>query len=369
VSENQALIFIPDISGFTRFVNNTEIQHSQHIIEELIEVILQSNDLDMKVSEIEGDAILFYRLGDAPTPDEIGRQTKKMFFSFHNFLQIIERDTLCQCGACRTASNLTLKFILHYGEIGISKIRKHTKLMGKNVILVHRLMKNDLKSDEYLLMTHDYISHHSNEKMDKHFSWSEVCDGMMNYEHIGDVEFKYVDLSPLRSQLKSAALPEPGRFPDPIDVTIYIDTPIKQVYNTIVDLSLRSSWTVGIKELRYDPDEILRVGSKHVCELAVGLIELETVQNKLSDGKIEYAEKAVSGRILPQATSFYLLKKEGQGTKCNVQFHYKKRFLIGWLINLILRGKLKKDFQKSMENLKALCESESVPIQAEMTQV
>ncbi len=55
------LLFIPDISGFTQFVNETEIQDSQHIIEELLEAIIDANEIGLEISEIEGDAILFYR--------------------------------------------------------------------------------------------------------------------------------------------------------------------------------------------------------------------------------------------------------------------------------------------------------------------
>ena len=49
--ENQTLIFIPDISGFTEFVNNTAIEHSQHIISELMEIIIDSNKLNFSISE------------------------------------------------------------------------------------------------------------------------------------------------------------------------------------------------------------------------------------------------------------------------------------------------------------------------------
>jgi len=52
-----ALFFIPDISGYTKFINETEINHSTHIITELLEIIISSNILDLKVSEIEGDAV------------------------------------------------------------------------------------------------------------------------------------------------------------------------------------------------------------------------------------------------------------------------------------------------------------------------
>ena len=34
--ENSAFIFIPDISGFTKFITQTEIKHSNHIISELV---------------------------------------------------------------------------------------------------------------------------------------------------------------------------------------------------------------------------------------------------------------------------------------------------------------------------------------------
>ena len=61
-----ALLFMPDISGFTQFVSETEISHSQHIVQELLEIIIDSNHLNLQISEIEGDAIFFYKPGDKP---------------------------------------------------------------------------------------------------------------------------------------------------------------------------------------------------------------------------------------------------------------------------------------------------------------
>ncbi|MDX1410162.1 MAG: DUF2652 domain-containing protein, partial [Saprospiraceae bacterium] len=55
------LLFIPDISGFSKFVKHNEIRHSQHIVEELLEAIIDANEIGLEISEIEGDAILFYR--------------------------------------------------------------------------------------------------------------------------------------------------------------------------------------------------------------------------------------------------------------------------------------------------------------------
>jgi len=59
----QAIILIPDISGFTDFTGATEIDHAAHIITELLELIVASNETDFTLAEIEGDAVLFYRKG------------------------------------------------------------------------------------------------------------------------------------------------------------------------------------------------------------------------------------------------------------------------------------------------------------------
>ncbi|MEO6132014.1 MAG: DUF2652 domain-containing protein, partial [Saprospiraceae bacterium] len=79
----KALIFIPDISGFTQFVTDTEINHSRHIIEELLDILIEANQIGLEISEIEGDAILFYRFGDAPDAEALLKQVRQMFNDFH----------------------------------------------------------------------------------------------------------------------------------------------------------------------------------------------------------------------------------------------------------------------------------------------
>jgi Protein of unknown function (DUF2652) len=96
--ENQALIFIPDISGFTKFVTKCEINHTNHIISNLINIILDSNRLELKVAEIEGDAVLFYSKSKPPKKERIIQQSKRMFIDFHTNLKDMERNFFCKCG-------------------------------------------------------------------------------------------------------------------------------------------------------------------------------------------------------------------------------------------------------------------------------
>src|SRR3954447_23079476 len=107
--ENKGLLFIPDISGFTRFVNETEIEHSRLIIQELLEILVNANDIGLEVSEIEGDAILFYRYGDPPDLMQLYKQVEKMFCEFHQSIIAYDQRRFCQCKACGSAVGLTLK--------------------------------------------------------------------------------------------------------------------------------------------------------------------------------------------------------------------------------------------------------------------
>src|SRR5688572_11767911 len=98
--QNRGLIFIPDISGFSRFVAETEIEHSRQIIQELLETLINANDSGLEISEVEGDAILFYRFGDPPDLREVSRQVERMFRAFHSNLIAYDLCKYCQCHAC-----------------------------------------------------------------------------------------------------------------------------------------------------------------------------------------------------------------------------------------------------------------------------
>src|SRR6476620_8514449 len=112
-----ALLFMPDISGFTQFVNETEIIHSQHIIKELLEILIESNQIDLQVGEIEGDAIFFYKLCEKPGVKILLEQVEGMFTRFHQHLKLYDHRRICPCGASKTAVDLTLKVVAHFGEV------------------------------------------------------------------------------------------------------------------------------------------------------------------------------------------------------------------------------------------------------------
>ena len=144
--DNNVLFCIPDISGFTKFVAQTEIGHSQHIVRELLEGLIDSNNTGLQVSEIEGDAVLFYRLGAPPSLPELVEQARRMFIAFHTLLKRNELYRICQCGACAGANGLTLKIVAHYGAAvqarfaapGHADLAPHRRADARRVSDAHR---------------------------------------------------------------------------------------------------------------------------------------------------------------------------------------------------------------------------------------
>lgn len=152
-----ALLFMPDISGFTEFVSSTEITHAQSIIQEVLEIIIESNQINLEIGEIEGDAVFFYRIGTPPTMEQLLKQVQIMFTKFHRHLQMYDKQRICPCAACSSAAQLKLKIVAHFGEVAGYSVKSHRKLFGRDVIVLHRLLKNSLNKKEYALLTEPLI--------------------------------------------------------------------------------------------------------------------------------------------------------------------------------------------------------------------
>jgi len=180
------LFFIPDIGGFTRFVTETEISHSQHTIRELLELLVDSNEIGLQVAEFEGDAVLFVRTTPSSL-EELLQQARTMLGNFHAYLREREKARVCQCGACARMHQLTLKFIAHSGPASIMDVKGHSKFIGKSVIVAHRLLKNSVPAPEYLLVTEELL-----DQLDRPSTLARSFEsGSHRYADLGEVPYRH----------------------------------------------------------------------------------------------------------------------------------------------------------------------------------
>ena len=155
------LLILADISGYTEFMlaNQLTLVHGQQLITNLIEAIIGEIEIPLELKEIEGDAVFLYAVhpGDderwRQVCDEVARKLFRFFEAFTKSLVASAESTVCLCGTCQNVDKLKLKIVVHSGEALFHSIDRFRDVSGVDVILAHRLLKNSVPSDEYLLLT------------------------------------------------------------------------------------------------------------------------------------------------------------------------------------------------------------------------
>jgi hypothetical protein len=346
----KATIFIPDISGFTEFVTKTEIEHSAHIINELLDLVIKQNNSGFSLSEIEGDAVLFYKKGEILTKTALVNQCLEIFSAFHKVLKIMERDMVCRCGACQSASMLTLKFIIHYGTIWEFKIANIVKATGIDMIIAHRLLKNTISSNEYILISHPCIEGFPDSSESLGLNWMKHTE---SYPAIGEIELEYADLREIKS-----TIPAPPERNNLVEheagdtVSIEIDAPIEEVYQKLIDIDMLPEWMIGITGIKRDVG-VERIGTKHVCMSPSFEMEVE----------LDFAEFNGDNAIIVNKFSVRNTDFNGIGTDHLKKITDNKTLVTDtsmWNVPENMRREMLDGLQASLELFKALCEGREV---------
>jgi Protein of unknown function (DUF2652) len=300
----KATILIPDISGYTQFLTKTELSHSTHIINELLQVLADTLENKFTLAEIEGDALLTYAKGRVSF-EEIEAICKAAFLNFHYYLKVIERDNVCRCGACQQQAELSLKFIVHYGTFDEIKISNFTKLSGPDMIIAHRLMKNNVPTSEYILMTDDYFNNEVTTT--SLFEWKPGHD---LYMVLGDINYHYARLEKLRIEIKNPEKLEDfsSLFTVAQNLELEINAPLDLVHRILTDQSEKVNFVTGLKNLEYD-SSINRIGSTHVCEFDEDKVDIRTLQEINNSDDVVYIEKATSLNTGFVMLTYYELKR------------------------------------------------------------
>ncbi|HET9823900.1 MAG TPA: DUF2652 domain-containing protein [Chitinophagaceae bacterium] len=358
--ETRGLLFIPDISGFTRFVTEMEIEHSRHIIEELLEILINANSIGLEISEIEGDAILFYKFGEPPDLKALYNQVEKMFCEFHKHIGAYEYRRLCQCKACRTAIDLTLKVVTHYGEFTRYTVKNFNKLIGKDVIVAHQLLKNEIDQHEYWLVTNNLLQDRSPEGFKNWMAWN--CSAKQT--EAGEVPFQYTQLGPLRGEIKPDSPVDLGikKRKKMISVSKEFDVDINTLFYGAGHFEFRHRWQEGVMQIDEVSHYLPRVGTRHRCILKNGHVYIFSSSFSYTAEKIEYAETDDKKR---SSTYFIFEKLDENRTRLTLDFYLKKNPLLVAMFELTMKKKLEQMFTKSLENLEEFVKDVKLPVEVD----
>ena len=207
----EGYLVISDITGYTAFLSQSELDHAEDSLRSLLNLLLGHTKPPLVVSGLEGDAVLSY----APQGSFLQGQTlvetlENAYVAFRRALEHMVLNTTCTCNACRNIPSLDLKFFVHYGTFIIEQLGSHTEIVGNDVNLVHRLMKNSITEKTgfkaYTAYTQSAVDA---------LGISELCLRMTphteSHEHLGEVMTHVQDMHPVwdhkRSETRIAVQP------------------------------------------------------------------------------------------------------------------------------------------------------------------
>ena len=195
-------LVLADISGYTFFLANTELEHANIALSYLLETIIEQMGSVLTISKLQGDAVCAFiedgKLADGERMIQLIDQT---YLAFREKAKSLHQGATCDCRACKAIPSLDLKFIVHHGDFIIQQVAGIQDLLGSDVNLAHRLLKNRVVETTgwqgYALFSQQGLeSIHADKK--------GFVQQSETYEHLGVVETYVVDLHARYAAMKAS---------------------------------------------------------------------------------------------------------------------------------------------------------------------
>ena len=183
------VLIIADIGGYTHYMNwnRMHLAHAQLTVAALLESVIDAGK-GLKLAKLEGDAAFFWE-PDGNAKVLVSDRLSRMRQSFLTRRERFKRDIACECASCSQLDSLSLKFVVHVGEVAEQRVKRHVELAGVDVILVHRMLKNSVPVLEYVLMT-DPVAACLDDSV------RGLCKPLIHdFEGIGETSTHYIDLA------------------------------------------------------------------------------------------------------------------------------------------------------------------------------
>jgi uncharacterized protein DUF2652/polyketide cyclase/dehydrase/lipid transport protein len=179
-------LLIADISGYTSYLAGVELDHAQDILADLVGTVVTALRPTFRLAKLEGDAAFMSAPAGAIDGTILLDVVERCFFGFRRRRRDVRQATSCECNACVRIPDLNLKFVVHQGVVAQQRMAGLDELVGSDVIVVHRLLKNSVVESTgtpaYALLSQAVVETNG---------LDPVALGMARhveaYDHIGDV--------------------------------------------------------------------------------------------------------------------------------------------------------------------------------------
>lgn len=260
-------LILADISGYTRYLTGVELEHSTDILADLINTIVGQMSGHFTLAKLEGDAIFAYAIDrDDPEASALVTTVESCYFAFAQRQATIDRATSCTCDACSKIPTLNLKFVVHHGKFAIHEVAGSKELVGPDVIVVHRLLKNEIVErtgiDAYAFFSGDCTEHYGlDAKALTLRAHSET------YEDVGEVAGWLLDLGArLREEQERRVVYLKADDPGVAEMRFEMPAPPPLVWEHMTSPAKRLAWQADTLDLiQTNPRGARGVGTVNHC--------------------------------------------------------------------------------------------------------
>ncbi len=241
-------LLIADISGYTGYLAGVEIDHAQDILADLVGTVVSALRPGFRLAKLEGDAAFTYAPAEKVDGSLLLDTIERCYFGFRRRRRDVRQATSCECNACTRIPDLNLKFVVHHGRALHQKMAGRDELMGSDVILVHRLLKNDIVEtlglSAYALITQACLDA---------MAIDPVALGMTEttetYEHIGEVRAWAQDLERRWQEEDARARVRVTAADAAYSASISTPVPPQLAWAFVTEPGRRLGWQAGTTEI------------------------------------------------------------------------------------------------------------------------
>ena len=255
-------LVIADISGYTSYLTGVELEHSHDVLADLLDTIVGQAEGVLTLAKLEGDAIFWYGHGQADA-QALLPTLEAIYVMFRRRVRSITQQTTCECNACRRIPDLDLKIIAHFGEYVLRRIAGASELVGSDVIVVHRLLKNKITDTTglrgYAFLTDPFVEHCG---LDAGGLLAHVED----YDDVGRVGGRVPDLERRWSDAEAGRLAYVSEDDAAETMPFHVQAPPAAIWDYLTNPRKRPLWSKGVKRVdREDPNAIPGIGTTNHC--------------------------------------------------------------------------------------------------------
>ena len=257
-------LVIADLTGYTAYLAQSELEHAPTIAGDLLETIVGRLEPPFRLAKFEGDAA-FLSVEDGRADGSLLLDAvEASYLAFRRRLRSIDQATTCDCNSCALAPKLDLKLFVHHGSYVRTTIAGRDELAGSDVIVVHRLLKGATaeaaRANGFALFTAAAI-----DALGLDAAALGLAEATEAIEHLGTVTTFTLDLEARWAVERQARRLDVGDGDRVVDLEAIVPAEPADVWAHLTSPELRTLWEGPLEIVESSPSGRRGVGTQAQC--------------------------------------------------------------------------------------------------------